>query len=120
MNPPERWAAGLGIALEFIPAHGIAIVTLRGDHGRITRARISEGLMVATDHAWRVIVDLTECAAADISLVEAIRAARARFDQRGIRLEAVIPPDAPPHFAELARLGGIWGVHASWAGVIER
>lgn len=83
-------------------------------------ARISTALTAASDHAWRVIIDLTECSAADTSLVEAIRAARARFDQRGIQLEAVIPRDVPPRLAELARLGEIWDVHESWDGVIER
>lgn len=107
-----------GVEVEIhLQAH-TAIVTLRGEHGIDTQARVSDALTVASDQP-KVLVDLSECTFADSSLINALIDANTRIAQRGGQLEVVIPPSAGAtrQLAELTRLEPIMPVHTSRAGV---
>ncbi len=70
-----------------------AIVTLRGEHDLTTRTRVSEALSHASQQS-NVLVDLSECTFADSSLINSLLIANMQLQQRGGRIEVVIPPDA--------------------------
>ena len=112
MNAREPTDTTPSVELEVVPEARTAIVKLRGEHDLGSRSRITEMLADASDQAT-VLVDLSECAFADSSVVAALVAARDELRRRGGRLEVVISPDACAmrRLAELARLTDILPIH---------
>jgi anti-sigma B factor antagonist len=106
-------AAVPAVEVEFRPP-GIAFVTLHGEHDLSSRQCLTEALAAAS--AKRdVLVDLSECTFMDSSVIAALFHARRKLDERGGRLELVIPESAATikRVAEVTLLAAILPIHKS-------
>jgi anti-anti-sigma factor len=70
-----------------------SVVTLRGEHDLDSRPGVMLALAAASDRR-NVLVDFTECAFIDSSIIGALLLAAKQLQVRGGTLELVIPPDA--------------------------
>jgi anti-anti-sigma factor len=113
MTPQEPRQEPPLVEFEITPATSTAIVTLRGEHDINTKALVAEALAQAARHR-RVLVDLSECAFADSSLVTALTLAGEEMRRRGARVDAVIPPDTQVRrLAEVTGLAEMVRIHDS-------
>jgi anti-anti-sigma regulatory factor len=72
---------------------GVAIVTLRGEHGADRRQALNEALTGA-EPQLNVLVDLSECTAVDPTLFAALVESGSELRARGGALALIIPPKA--------------------------
>jgi hypothetical protein len=92
LQPPP--AAGSATSIE-VAFHrlGVAIVTLRGDHGTGRRQALSEALAGA-EPQLNVLVDLSECTSLAPDAVAALVASAGELQARGGALALIIPAKA--------------------------
>ena len=90
------------------------MLTLRGEHDLSTETALAEALGQARPQA-RVLVDLSECAFLDSSVIKRLISAHAQQLRVGGRLELVIPPEARmvERLARLIRLHEVMRIHES-------
>jgi anti-sigma B factor antagonist len=113
-------AAVPAVEVEFRPP-GIAFVTLHGEHDLSSQQDLIEALAAAS--AKRdVLVDLSECTFLDSSVIAALFRARQKLNERGGRLELVIPESATTinRVAEVTRLAAILPIHETRSAAIAR
>jgi anti-anti-sigma factor len=93
-------------------APGAVVVTLRGEHDLHSRSAVADALARAGERA-NVLVDLTECAFIDSTIIGVVVAALQAQAERGARLELAIPPDADAlrRVAEIAGLATFMTIH---------
>jgi anti-anti-sigma factor len=86
-------------------AHGVAVVSLRGEHDLSTRAVLARALELAAAHS-NVLVDLSDCSFIDSTVINEFIKASSRVRESGERLLLVIPP-AQAHVARAAKVIGL-------------
>jgi anti-anti-sigma factor len=108
------------VDLEILPAWG-AVVTLRGEHDLSTDSELARALAQALRHA-RVLLDLSDCAFIDSTVIKTLLAAHKQQLASGGRLELVVPPEARmvARLAQLVRLDEVMPVHQSREAGIAR
>jgi anti-sigma B factor antagonist len=101
------------------PLPGLAVVSLLGEHDLSTRPQLAEAFEAAGAHS-NVVVDLSDCAFMDSTVISALlatsRAARARDELFGV----VIPPARVnlTRLAEMTRLAEVFPVYSSLADAL--
>lgn len=90
----------------------VAVASLRGEHDLSTREEVAGGLARACEHAY-VIVDLSDCAFIDSTIIATLLGAHRTQAERDGRLELVIPSEAQilQRIAKLMGLGTILTIH---------
>ena len=106
--------------MEFEP-HGIAFVALHGEHDLSSKQCLADAL--ATASAKRdVLVDFSDCTFMDSSVIAALFRAGQKVNERGGRLELVIPESATTivRVADVTLLAAILPIHESREAAIDR
>jgi anti-anti-sigma factor len=98
---------------------GIALVKLRGEHDLSKEQVLTEALADASDQL-NVLVDLSECTFIDSSVIAVLFVACEKLNERGGRIELVIPPEASTvhRVATLTGLPALLRVHETQAAGI--
>jgi len=113
-------AARAAVELEFRPP-GIAFVALHGEHDLSSKQCLADALAAAS--AKRdVLVDLSDCTFMDSSVIAALFRARQTLNERGGRLELVIPQSATTikRVADVTLLAAILPIHESRSAALAR
>ena len=102
------------------PAAGVVIVTLGGEHDLNTRPQLGEALARAGD-AIGVLVDLTDCAFIDSTVIGVLVVAFQTAAESGRRFELTIPEDARAirRVATVAGLTTFMTIHGTRAAGLE-
>jgi anti-anti-sigma factor len=106
--------------VEFRPP-GIAFVALRGEHDLSSKQCLTDALAAAS--AKRdVLVDFSDCTFMDSSVIAALFRAGQKLNERGGRLELVIPKSATTirRVADVTLLAAILPIHESRDAAITR
>jgi anti-anti-sigma regulatory factor len=98
---------------------GVAIVTLRGEHGASRKQALDEALAGA-EPQLNVLVDLSECTAVDPSLFASLVASASELQLRGGALALIIPVKAVAvqRAAKHAGLADALPIHATRSAAI--
>jgi anti-anti-sigma factor len=93
-------------------APGAVVVTLRGEHDLNSRPAVAAALARACERA-DVLVDLSECAFIDSTIIGVLVAAFQAQAESGRRLELTVPPDAHAlrRVTEIAGLATFMTIH---------
>jgi anti-anti-sigma factor len=116
--PPASRTAQASIEVAFHRL-GVAIVTLRGDHGASRQQALSDALAGA-EPQLNVIVDLSECTSVDSTVVAALVASASELQARGGALAVIIPAKAVAlqRVAKHAGLADLLPVHPTRGAAI--
>jgi anti-sigma B factor antagonist len=113
-------SAAPAVEVEFRPP-GIALVKLHGEHDLSSQKCLSEALAAAS--AKRdVLIDLSDCTFMDSSVIAELFRARRKLNERGGRLELVIPESATTikRVADVTHLAAILPIHQTRRAAIAR
>jgi len=103
------------------PEPGLAVVTIRGEHDLSTIPVLRPAFEQATAHS-NVLVDLSNCAFIDSTVIALLVRAANAVQARGEQLALVIPPEQP-HVARIAAMTGLtefFGIHSSRETALAR
>jgi anti-anti-sigma factor len=100
-------------------ASGVAVVTLRGEHDLSTEATLTNALDKAAAHS-NVLVDLSDCAFIDSTVIAALLRAARIVTERGERFALLIPAAQRQitRVAEMTHLGELVSIHGSRAAAL--
>ena len=117
--PPEQPGPDPGIDVH-TSHEGVAVVALRGEHDLASRDELAAALERAGAAVPLVVVDLSECAFIDSTVIAVIVTACARVQAEGRRLALVIPQTGGivARTAELSGLRSLVPTFASLAGAL--
>lgn len=115
--PPERPGPEPGIDVH-ASHEGLVIVALRGEHDLASKDELAAALERAGAAEPLVVVDLSECAFIDSSVIAVIVAACARVQADGRTLALVIP-QTDGIVARTAELSGLRSLVPAFASLAE-
>jgi anti-anti-sigma factor len=84
----------------------VAVIALRGEHDLSTAPELA-GALEAVRSRRRVLIDLSECAFMDSTVLARVLSAHRTQVERGERLELVLPSDPSSSVHRLAKLSRI-------------
>jgi anti-anti-sigma factor len=96
------------------PQHGLAVVSMRGEHDLSTAPELTRALAEAAAHS-NVVVDLSECTFIDSTVLNALAKTARAVHAQGERLVLVIPSETSQvaRIAQMTHLAEILSIHST-------